>query len=86
MGRIAFVAFMTERDCREILRKLNGICFSKGTEALRNSGYWQEYDDFTRYASGYLPTAEAKAGQWCPVASKLIDGKLDPNAGRPSKS
>ena len=31
-GRIAFVAFMTERDCREVLRKVNGVMFPKAVE------------------------------------------------------
>ena len=67
---------MTERDCREVLRKVNGVMFPKAVEELRKSRNWQEYDDYTRYASKYLPVAEAVKGEWCPVASKLADDKL----------
>ncbi|GHJ86464.1 hypothetical protein NliqN6_2866 [Naganishia liquefaciens] len=75
-GRIAFVAFMTERDCREVLRKVTGVMFPKATEELRKSRNWQEYDDFTRFPSKHLPVAEAVKGEWCPVASQLVNGKL----------
>lgn len=81
-GRIAFIAFMTERDCREILRKTNGICFPKAVEEIRRNKNWQEYDDFTRTPAKYLPVAEAVKGDWCPVAAELVDGKLADPATR----
>lgn len=71
---------MSSRECSAVLNKLHGINFPKWIDALRESNrYWMEYDDFSRGAQGYLLVAEAVEDEWCPIASKLVNGKLDPS-------
>lgn len=70
---------MSIDDCQNVVKKLVGINFPNRVDGLREGNrYWKEYDDFNRLKATYMLVAEAYKGEWCPIASKLVDGKLDP--------
>lgn len=78
-GRIAYIAFMSTKDCNDVLQWINGISFPKEVQGLRGTQkYWKEYDDFSHFPAQYLHVAKAQKNQWCPVSCELVDGKLPP--------
>ena len=82
-GRVGYISFMSARDRQEILRKCLGHNFPKQVVRLRKTAYWKVADDLEKGGPPYLLVGEARQCEWCPVASKLVNGKWDPaTAGR----
>ncbi|KAJ9113880.1 hypothetical protein QFC19_000073 [Naganishia cerealis] len=80
-GRIGFISFMSHQDQLEIMRKCNGYNFPKQVAELKKTSHWLVADEVQRGgAAKDVPVAQAVEGEWCPVASKLVNGKLDPAA------
>jgi hypothetical protein len=80
-GRIAYIAFMSTKDCNDILKLIHGINFPKNVQELRSTKkYWKEYDDFNGFAAQYLLVAPAQKDKWSPISVELVDGKLPPGA------
>ncbi|KAJ9117008.1 hypothetical protein QFC22_004666 [Naganishia vaughanmartiniae] len=79
-GRIGYISFISINDQQEILRKCSGYNFPKQVVQLRATAYWKAADELDKGGGPYLSVGEARSGEWCPVASKLFNGKLDPAA------
>ncbi|KAJ9101808.1 hypothetical protein QFC21_003147 [Naganishia friedmannii] len=79
-GRIGYISFMSQGDRQEILRKCTGYNFPKQVVRLRETAHWKVADDLQNGGPPCMLVGQAKEGEWCPIASKLVNGKWDPAA------
>jgi hypothetical protein len=79
-GRVGYISFMSRQDKQEILRKCIGYNFPKQVVRLRGTGHWKIADEIERNGPPHLLIGDAREGEWCPIATKLLNGKYEPTA------
>jgi hypothetical protein len=74
---MAFIAFMTDNDCRRILRLLKDKHqFPKIMADLDEKRHYSTISALKTMKLYYLTVAEAIPGQWCPVAHPVYERKV----------
>lgn len=74
---MAFIAFMTDKDCQRVLRLLKlKHQFPKIMADLDEKKHYSTISALKTMKLYYLTVAEAAPGQWCPVAHQVHERKV----------
>lgn len=75
-GRMAFIAFMTDNDCFEVMRRVKlGTQFPKTMTDLNERKHMLTITALKTMSLYYLTVEKAVPGRWCTKARKIVEVK-----------